>query len=907
MYASRTSSKARFADSLINLNNNNGDDGISSTTTTDTRNNVSTSRNNSPLFPQREQTVHNKDFGAETLSLSQYNNAADLNQNRNVQNNVADIALNRNVVNNEETHNTNNSIVHNLIVDEVDPPTNSNNMSKVIERWFCNKAFKIDTSNKRSRCVVNLSTRPLTETETNVLAKGLKFCPTPGEPDMYNIHQDLREFFRRMRLRAFFYDDSPTPPSQNTITNYFSQDNEKSGEINLKKFKPKSEWEPPLQYRDPVVETFCKTIQDEVSRFKPREPRYKNITLDEKNAIKALSTDPTIVIKKADKGSAIVVMNKHDYITEAERQLNNTDFYQKTPEDLTLKHVGEIRDFLITMKENGEIDQKTFDTLDPTGARTPSFYFLPKIHKKEIKGRPIISGNGSPTEKISALVDELLKDYVKQIPSYVRDTSDFIQKVEAFTHPSDYFLVTMDVSSLYTNIPNHEGITSVRRTLIEKGYDGQVSIESLTRLLTLVLHMNNFEFNNSTYLQIGGTSMGTRVAPSLANIFMSKLEEKLLRNAPHKPALYLRYIDDIFMVFTGSETQLLEFIEHMNNGHHSIKFTAEYSKDKVPFLDTWVKKSDQGGLFTDLYTKPTDTQNYLHYTSCHPTHCKNGAPYGEFLRIRRNCSNIEDYQKQAKKRIADYLYRGYPENLLNEAYNKALNQNRTDLLNKTGQKSKKQNDRVPLVLTFNPANPNLVQIVQKHWGIMQLSSKAPAFTEPPMVVYRRNTNLSDKLVRAKLKTHTPTNNNTGYNNPCRATRAFCHICPKNDQSLQYTSSYTGRHYTGVKYTCETRNVVYLLTCRKCKKQYVGQTYRTYKTRINEHYGYIKRKDLNTASGRHFSQPGHSKFDMNHRVIAILKGACFRNNPKLLQLEERLIERLRTMEPIGLNDKNSQRV
>ena len=349
---------------------------------------------------------------------------------------------------------------------------------------------------------------------------------------MYNVHHDLWEFFRRLRLRAHFFDETPTPPTQNTITNYFSHTSENSKEIDLKRFKPKSTWEPPDQSRDPVLKTFCKSVQDEVGRFKPREPRYKNITLDEKNAIKALQNDQTIVIKKADKGSAIVIMNKNDYITEAERQLNDTDFYQKTPTDLTTKHVAEIRDYLLEMQKDGEIDEKTFEILDPTGARTPSFYFLPKIHKKEIKGRPIISGNGSPTEKISALVDEHLKEYVKELPSYVRDTSDFIQKVETFQHDSDYFLVTLDVTSLYTNIPNHEGITAVRRTLIEKGYDGKISIQSLTQLLTYVLHMNNFEFNNNTYLQTGGTSMGTRAAPSLANIFMGKLEEKILKNAP---------------------------------------------------------------------------------------------------------------------------------------------------------------------------------------------------------------------------------------------------------------------------------------------------------------------------------------------------------------------------------------
>ena len=234
----------------------------------------------------------------------------------------------------------------------------------------------------------------------------------------------------------------------------------------------------------------------------------------------------TIVIKKADKSSAIVIMDKNDYITEAKRQLEDTSFYQQVPSDLSETHSETIRNFLQTMLEKQEIDSKTFVSLDPTGARTPRFYFLPKIHKKVVKGRPIVSGNNSPTEKISAFVDEHLKGFVKEIPSYVRDTSDFIKKVEAYHTNSDYYLVTMDVSSLYTNIPNHEGITAVYRTLSTK-YDGRVTIPSLIQLLKFVLHMNHFEFNGSHFLQTGGTAMGTRLAPSYANLFMGHLEEKI--------------------------------------------------------------------------------------------------------------------------------------------------------------------------------------------------------------------------------------------------------------------------------------------------------------------------------------------------------------------------------------------
>ena len=394
--------------------------------------------------------------------------------------------------------------------------------------------------------------------------------------------------------------------------------------------------------------------------------------------------------------------------------------------------------------------------------------------------------------------------------------------------------------------------------------------------------MNNFTFNGGNYLQVGGTAMGTRLAPSYANLFMGQLEEKFLKNAPYKPKLYLRYIDDIFLIFTGSQSELDEFINFMK--HRTIKFTAEYSKEKVCFLDTWVIKNRENRLYTNLFTKPTDTHNYLHYTSSHPTHSKNGGPYGEFLRIRRNCNLTDDYEINAQKRTEDYLRRGYPRKLLNESKAKALNQNRTTLLNKAGtQNTKEKSKRVPLVVTYNPANPNFLKIIKKHWPLLSLSDKCrEAFTKLPVIAYRRNKNLNYKLVSSKVKQLTPadtpaTQNLTPTNRPtymCTNKQFHCDICPKKDLPLEYTSTFTGRSYPGIlPYKCGVRNVVYLITCRKCRKQYIGQTYRTYRERITEHFGYIRRKKMDTATGKHFNLPGHTKFDLNHRVVAILRGEC----------------------------------
>ena len=496
-----------------------------------------------------------------------------------------------------------------IVVDEVEPPTTTP-CDSLISIKFRNKTYVIDTQSQTSRCVINLSSRVLSHDEKNLLSKGLKFCPTPGEPSPYNIHEDLRAFFRRMRLKAHFNDNEDNISLSQSSQPLFSQTIDSQDNVaDLKgtlRFKEKSTWEPGEEYRDPVLETFFKSVQDDIGKYIPREPRDKNLSPSEKAAMKSLADDCSITIKKADKGAAVVIMDTEDYIWEAKRQLSDTNYYLPQSEDLTEHHVEKVQDFLLHLRDNGEIDEHLRIILDPAGARTARFYFLPKIHKKDVKGRPIISGNGSPTEKISAFVDDHLRQYVQNLPSFVRDTTDFIKKVEGLETFDNTYLVTMDVSSLYTNIPNHEGITAVHHT-VQQNDLGQLNKSSLIELLKLVLHLNNFEFNGEHFLQIGGTSMGSRTAPSYANIFMGNLEKRLLERAPAQPRIYLRYIDDIFMVFDGPEQELIDLIEYFNQSHPTIKFTAEYSKKEVSFLDTWVKIGQNNKIYFDLYTKPTDT------------------------------------------------------------------------------------------------------------------------------------------------------------------------------------------------------------------------------------------------------------------------------------------------------------
>ena len=142
----------------------------------------------------------------------------------------------------------------------------------------------------------------------------------------------------------------------------------------------------------------------------------------------------------------------------------------------------------------------------------------------------------------------------------------------------------------------------------------------------IVLKNNNFEFDGKHLVQKLGTAIGTRMAPSYANIFMDKLERQLVTQAQTKPHTWWRYIDDIFIIWTEGEDSLRDFINCLNSAHRTIKFTSKWSYKEVEFLDVKVI-NDSGKLETDVYIKSTDSHQYLHQASCHPNSCKRGIPY----------------------------------------------------------------------------------------------------------------------------------------------------------------------------------------------------------------------------------------------------------------------------------------
>ena len=273
----------------------------------------------------------------------------------------------------------------------------------------------------------------------------------------------------------------------------------------------------------------------------------------------------------------------------------------------------------------------------------PSPHIVIKIHKPTPIGRPIISGCDSPTERLSAFVDRLLQPIAKEQESYLKDSTDFITFIEKTRVPENAILVSMDVTSLYTNIPQEEGIDIVCNAY-ESYYLGESPIPTqyLKRALELILQENSFQFTGKNYLQTYGTAMGTKMAVYFANIFMGKVESQILSRSALKPLAWKRYIDD-FSIWNINKGEVTRFIEQANSHHPTIKFTAEVSDAETTFLDTKVYKGErfakESRLDIKTHFKATETFQYTHFSSCHPPGVKKDFIKGEALRLLRTNSS----------------------------------------------------------------------------------------------------------------------------------------------------------------------------------------------------------------------------------------------------------------------------
>ncbi|MDA8031702.1 MAG: reverse transcriptase domain-containing protein, partial [Alphaproteobacteria bacterium] len=258
--------------------------------------------------------------------------------------------------------------------------------------------------------------------------------------------------------------------------------------------------------------------------------------------------------------------------------------------------------------------------LTPRQSSAPQIYGLPKIHKAEVPLRPIVCTIGSPTYDLAKELARVLSPLSGGTSSFVKNSTHFVETISSVKIDSKDCLVSFDVKSLFTQVPVEDALVIIKdrlehdESLSERTAMTPQQVCSLTELC---LKSTYFMYGDQFFEQSEGTAMGSPLSPVVAGLFMEDFEQTALVTADREPKLWLRYVDDTFIIWPHGRTQLVAFLNHLNNLCEKIQFTMEVEEEnQLPFLDVLVRRNGDS-LSTSVYRKKTHTDRYVHFRSHH--------------------------------------------------------------------------------------------------------------------------------------------------------------------------------------------------------------------------------------------------------------------------------------------------
>ena len=394
------------------------------------------------------------------------------------------------------------------------------------------------------------------------------------------------------------------------------------------------------------------------------------LTPELKKAAKSLRENPDIVVRRADKSTTFVILNREDYREKIKNLLSDASKFKK----ITKNPCEDIK-----KKVNNLIDQAMIETGKSipikkiTGDFSPGYiYGNVKTHKEGERLRPIISQIPTPTYGVAKQLDNIIKKYLPQ-GRMLKSSTEFVDLLNSHEYAGNLF--SLDVESLFTNIP-------VKRTIniiLEKVYNNRkipppvIPKHILEKLLLICTTEVPFrDMDGKMYQQCDGMSMGSPLGPTFANFFMAEVENRALSNTNTTPSLYCRYIDDIFVICElGVLLKLKEEMVLISG----LNFTVEESVDnKLPFLNVMIEKSE-GTIKTKVYRKPTDVQMCLNGEGECPDRYKQSVVRGFLYRAKNLCSEQSEMMIEISRSKQILINNGYTNKLVDNEIRTFLKKN----------------------------------------------------------------------------------------------------------------------------------------------------------------------------------------------------------------------------------------
>jgi len=431
-----------------------------------------------------------------------------------------------------------------------------------------------------------------------------------------------------------------------------------------------------------------------------------------------------IIIKKSDKSSKLTIMDKQEYTHKALGHLQDPNSYElvhnapiqgltTTPGtqpdplgtcklDIAQRVISSFNEHIKKPLLKSKIDGKKqiLHYIGPSieTMKFPRIYFLPKTHKQGSPFRPIVSTINWLTENASILLDSILQEELfntERCPQLPRDSFSFLRALSKAqldpNHTGTNYLVTFDIASLYTSIPQQQASQRAYELLKESKRPQTLTPRFVYNLSQWILKNNYFQFQDRIFFQKHGIAMGNVAGGALANTYLLQWESTFLRDPQlaHQLKFYQRYFDDGFFVWQGDEAALIHFIDRMNTIDQHIKITHQFSAKSIQYLDIEIainnRKCDlcsqQGPsecnnstcqtttpFQTRSYRKPIATDSYLNFKSAHPYHLRANLPHSILFRAFLTSSDLQTYMR-AKQQIFDYFVNSqYPSAIIGQTF-----------------------------------------------------------------------------------------------------------------------------------------------------------------------------------------------------------------------------------------------
>ena len=518
----------------------------------------------------------------------------------------------------------------------------------------------------------NLSSVIFDVYETYVLGMGLGFIPSMRPASRAEVQTDFDVFERRVMCHDFFWDAKAKPPDETPPSTKFHVPNPG--------WHPEQVdgWESTPGVKEYVCDVRSKIMNcvDDSVRLHAAHPIH-NLSRRHRDALRRLLLRRDIVILDADKNLGLVVLDAADYQARCIDELGKTHhLLQPGDEDPHASTQTELTELL--EQHGGDLPQwaqkflaASIDRHPRTGEEysVPNFRVTIKVHKDPPEGRPLTANQIWRTQPAAELIAELCKPYVEGIPVWTKDSDSINRKLSTLKIPENALLLTYDIVRLYPSIPHALCYTLLRSFLRERGCK---YADFIVNALRIILNRNYCCFNGETFRQHIGFATGISCGAEIANIFIFVLTRHVFARFGEYILNHDRYIDDGFIVWTGTALMAGTMFAQLNALDSNIGLTHTVSLIAAVFLDIYISK---GQLFktrrlldTKTYQKPMNRYLMLPFCSEHTTNCKLSVVHGELRRYIKRSSARNDYVQIAGMLRQRLHLRGFPFWFLTKAF-----------------------------------------------------------------------------------------------------------------------------------------------------------------------------------------------------------------------------------------------